>query len=211
MTERHLSKSRAESSIRPWARAASRATHRLARRHPSTRGRSEEKLPGSGKGRRSQALSGRDQGAVTAEFAVALPAVLLLLALLLAGSAAGITQLRLEEAARAGARALARGDGNSAVEGIVRRLAGDAASAVVSEDGDWIRVTVSAPVTGPLGSLIPWKLSAAASARGETPRASVATLPFPDVGDGVVDFNGAVPVAAVARLGLPEPAQEVAA
>ena len=33
------------------------------------------------------------RGAVTAEFAVALPAVLLLLALLLAGSAAGVTQL----------------------------------------------------------------------------------------------------------------------
>ncbi len=48
-------------------------------------------------------------GAVTAEFAVALPAVVLLLAFLLAGGAAGITQLRLEEAVRAGARASARG------------------------------------------------------------------------------------------------------
>ncbi|MFH5878632.1 TadE family type IV pilus minor pilin [Arthrobacter sp. NA-172] len=111
----------------------------------------------------------------------------------LAGSAAGITQLRLEEAARAAARALARGDGNAAVDGIVRKMAGDAASAAVSEDGEWIRVTVSARVVGPMGSLIPWSLSAAASARGETPRASAATLPVLDVGDGGVDFKGAVP------------------
>jgi hypothetical protein len=122
-----------------------------------------------------------------------LPAVLLLLAFLLAGSAAGITQLRLEEAARAGARALARGDGNAAVDGIVRRLAGGAASAVITEDGEWINVMVSARVAGPLGSLIPWRLSATASARSETPRASAVTLPFLRVGDGVVDFNGAVP------------------
>jgi Flp pilus assembly protein TadG len=72
---------------------------------------------------------------VTAEFAVALPAVLLLLALLLAGSAAGVTQLRLEEAARAGARALARGDDAAAVDVIVRRLAGTAAASAVATDG----------------------------------------------------------------------------
>jgi hypothetical protein len=168
-----------------------------------------DKLHGPGKGRRSEALPKRDQGAVTAEFAVALPAVLLLLALLLAGSAAGITQLRLEEAARAGARALARGDGNAAVDGIVRRLAGDAASAVVSEDGEWIKVTVSARVAGPLGSFIPWTLSAAASARGETPLGSAGMSPYLKVGDGVVDFNnGAVQVPAAA---LQAPAEGVAA
>ncbi|MHC6222168.1 TadE family type IV pilus minor pilin [Arthrobacter sp. MMS24-S77] len=211
MTRRQGSKSRAENSVRPWVPAVRRGRHSShARRHSSARrSSSEEKLHGSGKGHRSQALPDRDRGAVTAEFAVVLPAVLLLLALLLAGSAAGITQLRLEEAARAGARALARGDGNSAVDGIVRRLAGDAASAVVSEDGEWIKVTVSAPVAGPLGSLIPWRLSAAALARGETPRGSAATLPWFDVGDSVVEFHGAVP--AVARLGLQRLVDEVAA
>ena len=139
----------------------------------------------------------RDKGAVTAEFAVALPAVLLLLALLLAGAAAGITQLRVEGAAKAGARALARGDAPSTVDGIVRMLAGDAASAAVDEDGEWINVTVSARVVGPLGSLIPWKLSATASARVETPTSTAATASFPAVGDGVVDFKGAMPVAAL--------------
>ena len=111
---------------------------------------------------------GKARGAVTAEFAVALPGVLLLLALLLAGAAAGVTQLRLEEAARAGARALARGESPAAVEGIVRTLAGASATAAVAEEGEWLSVTVTDRVGGPLGSTVPWTLTARASARSET-------------------------------------------
>ncbi|UZX05592.1 hypothetical protein F8G81_19150 [Arthrobacter sp. CDRTa11] len=108
------------------------------------------------------------RGAVTAEFAVALPAVLLLLALLLAGAAAGVTQLRLEEAARAGARALARGESVAAVEGIVRTLAGATATAAVAADGEWVSITVADRVGGPLGTTVPWTLTAVASTRSET-------------------------------------------
>lgn len=111
---------------------------------------------------------GNARGAVTAEFAVALPGVLLLLALLLAGAAAGVTQLRLEEAARAGARALARGESPVAVEGIVRTLAGASATAAVTEEGEWLSVTVADKVGGPLGSTLPWTLTARASTRSET-------------------------------------------
>jgi len=111
----------------------------------------------------------KQRGAVTAEFAVALPAVILLLAFLLAAGAAGITQLRLEEAARAGARGLARGENTGEVQGIVRRLAGEGATAGVASDGDWMTVTASAAVGGSLGSLIPWTLTASATARCETP------------------------------------------
>lgn len=106
-------------------------------------------------------------GAVTAEFAVALPAVVMLLAMLLAGSAAGVTQLRLEEAARAGARALARGEEPASVDGIVRKLAGASVSSVVVPDGEWLSVTVSDRVAGPFGTVVPWMLSAKAEARGE--------------------------------------------
>ncbi|WP_309074798.1 TadE family type IV pilus minor pilin [Paenarthrobacter sp.] len=109
-----------------------------------------------------------ERGAVTAEFAVALPAVVLLLAFLLAGGAAGITQLRLEEAARAGARASARGETSDSVEGVVKRLAGDGVSAILTDDGEWLTVTASSPVGGALGPLIPWTLKASASARAET-------------------------------------------
>lgn len=128
-------------------------------------------------GDRFQARLGDDaggscRGAVTAEFAVALPAVILLLALLLGGSAAGVMQIRLEEAARAGARALARGDSTADLDGIVRRLAGQTAGSAVAADGEWIGVTVSGRVPGTVGSLLPWTLSARAWARRESAQAS---------------------------------------
>lgn len=214
MTPRRGSKRVADSSVRlralAWWLAGKhpRAAAGVVRQRPPSirRPSPREKLDGSQRDRRPDVFPETDRGAVTAEFAVALPAVLLLLALLLAGSAAGITQLRLEEAARAGARALARGDGHAAVDGIVRRLAGDAASVLVAEDAEWINVTVSAQVVGPLGSLIPWRLSATASARGEAPRPSAATAPLLAAGEGVVDFNEAMPL-----LGLQAAVKEVAA
>lgn len=107
------------------------------------------------------------RGAVTAEFAVVLPAVLFLLALLLAGAAAGVTQLRLEGAARAGARELARGEDPGMVTETVQRLAGTTAATAVSSDGSWSTVTVSGRAGGPLGGLVPWTLTATATARTE--------------------------------------------
>lgn len=112
-------------------------------------------------------IPSRARGAVTAEFAVTLPAVLLLLAMLLSTAAAGITQVRLEEGARAGARALARGEDPAAVQDIVARLSGSTAAAVVSADGGWLQVTVTDRVGGPLGASIPWTLTARASSRSE--------------------------------------------
>ena len=125
---------------------------------------------GNGGGHGGRALNAvvKARGAVTAEFAVALPAVLALLAMLLAGAAAGMTQLRIEEGARAGARALARGDDPAAVERTVRTLAGGSAAASVSADGGWFSITVTDRVSGPLGSAIPWTLTARATTRSET-------------------------------------------
>lgn len=119
-------------------------------------------------GRHGPAAAPGERGAVTAEFAVALPAVLLVLGLLLTGAAAGLTQLRLEEAARAGARALARGEDQASVSAVVRQVAGDSASAAVASDGGWLSVTVTGPVGGAAGRLVPWPLTARASARQET-------------------------------------------
>jgi hypothetical protein len=138
--------------------------------------------------KRTRVRPAGSHGAVTAEFAVTLPAVLLLLAILLAGAAAGITQLRIEEAARAGARALARGEGTSTVEGIARRLAGGTATAAVSAQGEWLDVTVSARVGGPFGSVIPWTLTAKASARTEMPDRTAAPHPRIPLLKGSVDF-----------------------
>ena len=130
--------------------------------------------------RRARGSSGRGaspptaecRGAVTAEFAVALPSVVLLLSVLLAGSAAGVMQLRLEEAARGGARALARGAAAGEVGEIVRRLAGETADSEVMHDGEWHRVTVSGRVPGAVGTLIPWALSASVWAHAEAPGAA---------------------------------------
>ena len=114
---------------------------------------------------------------MTAEFAVALPAVLLVLGLLLAGSAAGLTQLRLEEAARAGARALARGEGPASVTGVVRKLAGDSARVSVASDAGWLSVTVSGTVHGAVASMVPWTLTARAWTRSESTDAPALAVP----------------------------------
>ncbi len=99
---------------------------------------------------------------------MALPAVLLLLALLLAGAAAGATQLRLEEAARASARALARGESPATAQQTASTLAGASATTSIVADGDWVSVTVTDKVAGPLGSAVPWTLTARASVRSES-------------------------------------------
>jgi Flp pilus assembly protein TadG len=122
------------------------------------------------RGRRSRNRSrpgSREAGTVTAELAVVLPAVLVILAVLLAGAAAGTTQLRLEEAARAGARELARGESPDAAASTVQRIAGAGASINVSGEGNWAVVQVSATVQGPLGSWVDWPLTAQAAARSE--------------------------------------------
>jgi hypothetical protein len=132
--------------------------------------------------------TGSARGAVTAEFAVALPAVLGLLAILLAGAAAGVTQLRIEEGARAGARALARGEDPGAVERTVRTLAGGSAAASVAADGEWFSITVTDRVSGPLGASIPWTLTARASTRSEAP--GTGTASGAGNGSGLTDGKG---------------------
>jgi Flp pilus assembly protein TadG len=165
--------SRSERSLRP-AQDRFPAHDRFRHQFP---------VPVPGRDRRGGADAKACRGAVTAEFAVALPAVLLVLGLLLAGSAAGLTQLRLEEAARAGARALARGEDPAAVGGIVRRLAGESARASVASDAGWLTVTVSGPVHGAAAPLVPWILTARAWARAESTDAPAgAVVGTPSVG-----------------------------
>lgn len=59
-----------------------------------------------------------ERGSITAEFAIALPAVAIVLAGCLAGVQVAGQQLRLQDAAAATARSLARGDGS----GVAARL-----------------------------------------------------------------------------------------
>ncbi|WP_205787136.1 TadE family type IV pilus minor pilin [Specibacter cremeus] len=110
----------------------------------------------------------RSRGSVTAELAVALPAVTALLALLMLGAGVGIQQLRLEEAAAAGARGLARGDATSLVQNTIGNIAGSGSSASIGVADGYATVTVSGRVTGPLSALVAWSQHATASARLET-------------------------------------------
>jgi hypothetical protein len=102
-------------------------------------------------------MSRGDRGSVTAEFAIALPALMVVLACCLAGLQVAGTQLRLQDAAAAAARSLARGEPAS----IAARLMPGAAVSRHSE-GDLVCATLSAQASG----LIPLALQATSCALG---------------------------------------------
>ncbi|WP_394551010.1 TadE family type IV pilus minor pilin [Agromyces sp. MMS24-JH15] len=90
-----------------------------------------------------------ERGSATAELAVALPAVALVLALCLAGVQLGARQVGLEDAAADAARALGRGDGAGEASAIAGRNAPGATLAVTSEPP-----FVCAMLTAPSGGLL---------------------------------------------------------
>ena len=87
---------------------------------------------------------------VTAETAVVLPVLLLVLAGAVAAVVVVGAQLRCVDAAREGARAAARGEDAAMVLDLVRRAAPDGAVVTVAVEGEEVRVTVSARMS-PLG------------------------------------------------------------
>jgi Flp pilus assembly protein TadG len=117
---------------------------------------------------------------VTAETAVVLPVLLLVLAGAVAAMIAVGAQLRCVDAAREGARSAARGDPASAVTALAAHVAPAGAAVEIRGGTDQVEVTVSADVA-PLGPLpISVRVSASAAARREPAAAdlpSVADLP----------------------------------
>lgn len=120
-----------------------------------------------------------EEGVITAEFAVALPAVTVVLALCLGAASTGIAQLKVEESARTAARAAARGDSEVQIRSAVSRIdpaqsvqisvsPDDVAAAEVGEGRTrQVHVRVSRPVPGVIGSATGWVLRADAHARVE--------------------------------------------
>ena len=118
-----------------------------------------------------------EEGVITAEFAVALPAVTVVLALCLGAASTGVAQLKVEESARTAARAAARGDSEAQIRSAVSRI--DPAQSVqisVSPDdvaaaeagrARQVHVRVSRPAPGVIGSATGWVLRADAHARVE--------------------------------------------
>ncbi|WP_088320911.1 TadE family type IV pilus minor pilin [Kineosporia sp. R_H_3] len=88
----------------------------------------------------------RERGTVTAETALALPAVVLVLGLVLGVVEVGGAQVRAVDAARAAARRAARGDSPGAVLAAARALAPAGATVSVGRSGGSVTVTVSAAV-----------------------------------------------------------------
>ncbi|WP_187122595.1 TadE family type IV pilus minor pilin [Mobilicoccus massiliensis] len=82
---------------------------------------------------------------MTAEMAAAMPVVVLLLALVLTSVRVGVDQMRCVDAARAGARAAARGEGDDAVGTVVARAAPRGSRVSISRVDTDVVVDVSAP------------------------------------------------------------------
>jgi len=96
-------------------------------------------------------IGGRaDRGSVTAELAVGLPVVVLLLLVVLGAGTAGVVQQRCAEAARTAARVAAIGEDDAAVRDAAERVAGGGAHVVVARSDGWVTVTVTSalPVPG---------------------------------------------------------------
>ena len=106
----------------------------------------------TGAGRRPR----RDlRGMVTAEAALVMPMIALFALVLVWLLSVGIEQVRVVDAARDAARALARGDGEDAAERAARRTAGEDAQVVIDRSGALVSVTVTDRATAPGWLLVP--------------------------------------------------------
>lgn len=95
---------------------------------------------------------GPESGAATAETAVALPALVLVLTAALAALALGIDHVRCLDAARGAARLLARGEAPEVARAAAARAAPAGAAVVVTRVGADVRVVV----TGEAPAALAW-------------------------------------------------------
>ena len=105
-----------------------------------------ERRPGPAPGARGHDSEG---GYVTAETAVVVPALVLLLGMLLWGVTAAVAHLQCVDGARTGARAAARGEKAADVRTAVRAVAPKGATVATRREGRLVRVHVRARTAGP--------------------------------------------------------------
>jgi hypothetical protein len=100
---------------------------------------------------------GDEHGFVTAEAAVTLPVLGLVLVACLAGAGVVHRELQIQDAARMAARSAARGDSDDVVLRAARQFAPSGATVRVWHDGELIRVEVvaDAALPGPFGRWAP--------------------------------------------------------
>ena len=87
---------------------------------------------------------GGDRGSVVAEFAVAFPAIALVVLFGVGALTAGAKHVRLQDAASDAARIVARGESHEAAGGVVADAVPGAVAAV-EHQGDMVCVTATAP------------------------------------------------------------------
>ncbi|WP_432547029.1 TadE family type IV pilus minor pilin [Kineococcus sp. SYSU DK004] len=106
-----------------------------------------------------------DRGSATVELAAALPAVLVLLVVLLTAARLVVVQLDCVDAARAGARAAARGEPGDVVRASAAALAPPGARVTVRRTAGLVVVDVASPqsLAGPLGGRVLARASATAA------------------------------------------------
>ena len=110
----------------------------------------------------------RDRGMVTAELALAVPVVVMVLALGLAAIRVGVDQVRCVDAARLAARALARGDAEGSARALAATAGPPGAVVVLGAAGSEVSASVTAS-----RDLAGWKVvtvrASATAAREEVP------------------------------------------
>ena len=94
-----------------------------------------------------------DAGAATAELALGIPLLVALTAGLVWMLALGAAQVRVIDASREAARAVARGDDVAAAESVALRIAPEDARVRIEVGESRVVVVTSAPVSGPGGLL----------------------------------------------------------
>jgi Flp pilus assembly protein TadG len=109
----------------------------------------------------------RDGGMATAELAVALPAVVLVIAAGMSAVSVMTAQLRCVDAAREAARAAARGENQTVVRSVAGQSGPVGAAVVVGGDAGSVTVTVSAETRTGGGLLPSFRVEATAVARRE--------------------------------------------
>jgi Flp pilus assembly protein TadG len=100
-------------------------------------------------------LRRNETGMVTAETAVVLPIIAAFVLVLLWLISAAITEIRLVDASRDAARALARGEDETAVRAQVAEIGPDASNVLVARDGQDVTVEVSMSAQPPGWLLVP--------------------------------------------------------
>jgi Flp pilus assembly protein TadG len=100
-----------------------------------------------------------ERGSVSAEFAMILPALAVVLALGVTAAQCGVVQMRLADAAADAARMIGRGEGAGSAAARIRMAEGGA-SMSVRRDGVLVCVTASAVPTGGMASAFALELSA---------------------------------------------------